>query len=103
MTLMLLVLGACELSGVQLKTPLAGSRLAPVGPLARVNVRTFGGGSVSVAMFVNVMLVNSAIVRVVLLRLVMIGAALTSLTTIVNCWVALMVGTPLSVTRTVTR
>src|SRR6266567_3203956 len=55
----------------------------------------FVGTSESVAVLVKVMLVNSAKLRVLLLRLVRIGALFTSLTKMVKLWVALMVGTTL--------
>src|SRR5438046_758702 len=103
-TTMLLVDGPWASLGVQVNTPLLPLREAPEGAApTNSKVTVLGGESVSVAMFVRVMLVNSAMLRVVLLRLVIMGAALTSLTMMVNCCVALMLGTPLSATLTVTR
>src|SRR5205814_5575036 len=73
-TEMLLVDGPWASLGVQLKTPLPLSEAPEGAAPTNSKVTVLGGESVSVAMFVRVMLVNSAMVRVVLLRLVMIGA-----------------------------
>src|SRR3954469_9747880 len=94
-----LVLGDWAGVGVQVNTPLEGLTTAPDGaPAAKVNVSTCAGRSASLATFVNV---SNWLGETVLLPIgERIGALFTSVTTMVNCCVALRLGTPLSTART---
>src|SRR5947207_13145247 len=93
------VLGDCALLGVQVKTPLELSRLAPVGaPAPRVKFRICAGRSGS---FTTLLTVSNCPAATVLLAMgERIGAEFTSLTITVKRWVALKLGLPLSNTRT---
>src|SRR5438445_1364418 len=94
-----LVLGDCALLGVQVKTPLAGSRLTPAGaPAPRLKVRICGGRSGSLTTLVKL---SSCPAATVLFGIgERTGGELTSLTTMLKRWVALKLGLPLSNTRT---
>src|SRR5438132_2580881 len=94
-----LVLGDCALLGVQVKTPLAGSRLTPAGaPAPRLKVRICGGRSGSLTTLVK--LSNWPAATVLLGIGERTGGELTSLTTMLKRWVALKLELPLSNTRT---
>src|ERR1035437_7859930 len=56
-----LVLGPCASVGVQLITPLP-SIIAPAGAVMKVYANAWGGKSLSIAVFVTVRVVNSAMV-----------------------------------------
>src|SRR4029453_16584148 len=101
-TVNVFVLGPCASVGVQVKTPVLGSRFAPGGALTRANVNVLDGLPGSVADSVRVRGLPSLIVWLA------IGASAGGLfalftTTTVKLRVALRLGTPLSVTRTVMR
>src|SRR5205814_2858831 len=87
--------------GVQVSTPLLGSRFTPVGAETKLKVNVFTGRSESLAVFVTVSVLSSGTVRPV--GTVSTGALFTSLTTTVKLLVSLDCGTPLSVTFTVIR
>src|SRR5262245_8191585 len=96
-TVTVLVLGPCASAGIQLNSPLA-VRVAPLGPVNRLNVSVFAGRSESVAVIVKLNGLPSLIVWLAMER---IGALLTSLTVTLSDLASLSGGEPLSVTRTV--
>src|ERR1043166_8341627 len=98
---MLLLLGHCASLGDQAKMPLVGLSVAPVGADTISNLKIFVGASTAVARLVNEMLVSSLMVRLVLFRLLSTGATFTSLTVMVNVWVELILGVPLSLAQRV--
>src|SRR6185369_3424135 len=53
-----LVLGSCSATGVQVSTPLLGSRLAPVGAEIRLNVNGLCGTSGSVTKLVTIIVAS---------------------------------------------
>src|SRR5206468_1780599 len=95
-TVIRLVLGPCVSVGVQVSTPLLGSRFTPVGADTKLKVNVFAGRSASLAVFVTVSVLSSVMVRSG--GTVSTGARFTSLTITVKLLVALNGGTPLSVT-----
>src|SRR5436309_3541591 len=100
-TVIRLVLGPCASVGVQLSTPLLGSRFTPLGADTKLKVNALAGRSASLAVFVTVSVLSSATVRSV--GTVSTGALFASATTIVKLLVSLDSGTTLSVTFTVIR
>src|SRR5882724_9438619 len=96
-----LVLGPWASVGVQVNTPLLGSRFTPLGADTRLKVNVFAGRSASLAVFVTVSVFSSVTVRSVVA--VRTGAMFASVTTTVKLLVSLDSGTPLSVTFTVIR
>src|SRR5258706_11609986 len=93
--------GPCDSVGVQLKTPVTGSMLAPSGaPESRLKVREFAGRSASFAVLVKVSKLPSLIVLLAIGAKV--GAALASVTPMVMVSATVAGGIPLSVTRMVT-
>jgi hypothetical protein len=92
------VLGPCASPGVQVITPEL-EIVAPDGAANNVYVRVFGGESLSVAVFVTIIVVNSAIV--VSPCAGRIGAVFAGLTMTRKLFVALSAGEPLSVTTVV--
>src|SRR6185295_9274465 len=99
-TVMVFVDGPWASVGVQVRTPVAESRLTPAGALTKAKVKTLVGTSASVAVLVTVSVVNSLMVCVP--GTVSTGAVFTSLTTTVKLLVTLRLGVPLSLTFTVT-
>src|SRR5436190_7462208 len=95
-TVIKLVLGPWASVGVQVSTPLLGSRFTPAGADTRLKVKEFAGRSASVAEFVSVSVLSS--VSVCSVGTVSTGAVFTSLTITIKLLVALNDGTPLSVT-----
>src|SRR2546425_7324863 len=73
-----LVLGPWASVGVQVSTPLLGSRFTPVGADTRLKVNVFAGRSASLAVFVATNVVISSIIRLV--GTASTGALFTSLT-----------------------
>src|SRR5207244_10377725 len=63
-TLIRLVLGPCASVGVQLSTPLLGSRFTPLGADTKLKVNALAGRSASLAVFVTVSVLSSAARRV---------------------------------------
>src|SRR3989441_161213 len=96
-----LVLGPWASVGVQVSTPLLGSRFTPVGADTKLKVNVFAGRSASLAVFVTVSVLSSVTVRSV--GTVSTGALFASVTTTVKLLVSLDSGTPLSVTLNVIR
>src|SRR5439155_756877 len=93
------VLASWSWLGVQLRTPLLGSRFTPTGADTRLKVIVFAGRSASLAEFVTLRVLSSATVWSV--GTVSTGALLASVITTVKLLVSLDCGAPLSVTRTV--
>src|SRR5207249_2640375 len=58
-----LVLGPWASVGVQVSTPLLGSRFTPLGAETKLKVNAFAGRSASLAMFVTVSVLSSGTVR----------------------------------------
>src|ERR1051325_4432425 len=94
------VLGPCASVGVQTTTPFVELINMPAGNCNSEYVRAFAGMSASIAAFVIVNVANSAIVCVATCGST--GAEFTSLTTIVNVFVALSGGVPSSIAFTIT-
>src|SRR3989442_14883571 len=61
LTTIIFVLGPCASVGVQVKTPVFGFRLTPVGADAKLNVSRLAGRSASVAAIVTISVLSSAI------------------------------------------
>src|SRR5437667_4633759 len=99
-TVMRLVLRSCASVGVQVNTPLPGSRLAPSGADTSSKEMALAGTSGSVALLVTTSVASPWIT---LLATVSTGARFTSLTMTVKLLVSLRAGTPLSVTFTLIR
>src|SRR5437773_12204677 len=93
---MRLVLGPWASVGVQVSTPLFGSRFTPLGAETKLKVNVLAGRSASLAELVTVSVLSSVTVRSV--GTVSTGASFTSLTITLKLLVALKGGTPLSVT-----
>src|SRR3989442_11792935 len=74
-----LVLGPWASVGVQVSTPLLGSRFTPLGADTRLKVNVFAGRSASLAVFVTVSVLSSVTVRSV--GTVSTGALFASVTT----------------------
>src|ERR1044072_3969664 len=92
--------GPCASAGVQGKTPVLKSMLAPVGGVTSENARVCAGRSASVAVGVDVEAVCSGIVAVAGTT-ASTGAEFTSSTWMLIDFVSLSAGLPLSVTLTV--
>ena len=60
-TVIQLVLGPSASVGVQVNTPVTGSRTTPAGPDIRLNLRVLAGESASVAVFVTTNCLSSSI------------------------------------------
>src|SRR6266576_2304926 len=86
-TLIRLVLGPWASDGVQVSTPLLGSRLTPLGADTKLKVNAFAGRSASLAVFVTVSVLSSVTVRSV--GTVSTGALFASVTTTVKLFVSL--------------
>src|SRR5439155_1061105 len=97
-TVIRLVLGPWASVGVQVNTPVLGSRFTPLGAETKLKVNAFAGRSASLAMFVTVSVLSSGTVRKV--GTLNTGALFASVTTTVKLLVSLDSGTPLSVTFT---
>src|SRR5260370_2695214 len=91
---MTLVLGPCASVGVQVRTPVAGLRLTPVGAATSEKVSVFVGMSGSVAVLVTVRLESSLMVCVD--GVVSTGGRFTSFTITVIVFAPLSGGTPLA-------
>ena len=100
-TVMRLVLGRCASMGVQVSTPLPGSRITPSGADTRLKVNVPAGTSGSVAVLVTTSVASAWIA--LFGGIVSTGALFTSLTTTVKLLVLLRAGRPSSVTFTVIR
>src|SRR5436190_1405149 len=100
-TVIRLVLGPWASLGVQVSTPLLGSRFTPVGAETRLKVNTFAGKSESVAVCVTVSVLSSGTARPV--GTVSTCALFTSVTPSFPTRRSSDLGTPLSVTFTVIR
>src|SRR5213593_4191390 len=100
-TVIRLVLGPWASVGVQVSTPLLESRFTPAGADTRLNVNVLAGRSASLAVFVTVSVLSSAMVWSV--GTVSTGALFASVTTTMKLMVSFDGGAPLSVTRTVIR
>src|SRR5439155_26715 len=98
-TVTVLVLGPCASVGVQAMAPLAET-VKPVGPDTNAKLSVLVGTSASVAVALTLSAVCSAMVCVP--GSVNIGGVFTSVTITRKLLVALMLGVPLSKTRTVT-
>src|SRR5439155_1313984 len=96
-TVIRLVLGPWASVGVQLSTPLLGSRFTPAGADTRLKVIVFAGRSASLAEFVTLRVLSSATVWSV--GTVSTGALLASVITTVKLLVSLSSGAPLSVAQ----
>src|SRR5437773_3901920 len=81
-TVIRLVLGPWASVGVQLSTPLLGSRFTPLGADTKLKVNALAGRSASLAVFVTVSVLSSGTVRSV--GTVSTGALFASATTIVK-------------------
>src|SRR5881296_3462247 len=86
-TVIKLVLGPCASDGVQVSTPLLGSRFTPAGADTKLKVNVFAGRSVSLAVLVTVSVLSSVTVRSV--GTVSTGALFASVTTTVKLLVSL--------------
>src|SRR5439155_1592884 len=98
-TVTVLVLGPCASLGVQAMAPLVET-VSPLGPDTNAKVRVLAGTSPSVAVALTLSKVCSAMVCVP--GTVNVGWVFTSVTMTWKLLVALMLGEPLSKTRTVT-
>src|SRR5262245_3957570 len=98
-TVKVFVLGPFASIGVQVNRPVLGLMLAPVGGETRLNVSVLAGTSGSLAGIVVLSVLPSLTVWSAIAPRT--GALLSSLTTMVKFCVALKLGVPLSVTRTV--
>src|SRR5580765_3676075 len=96
---MKLMLGSCASVGVQLNTPLLGSRLTPSGAESRLKVSVLAGRSRSVTALVSTSVASPWITLYG--GTSKSGATFTSLTTTVKLLVARKAGLPLSVTTVV--
>src|SRR5205807_2502790 len=97
LTVMVFVLGPCASLGVPEQMPLADLMVAPERGLTKLKPSVFAGRSVALA--VKVSGANS--LTVLLPMGASTGGEFTSLTAMLTDWVALRLGAPLSVTRTV--
>src|SRR2546425_840327 len=86
-TVIRLVLGPWASVGVQVSTPLLGSRFTPLGADSKLKVNAFAGRSASLAVFVTVSVLSSGTVRSV--GTASTGALFASLTTTVKLLVSL--------------
>ena len=100
-TVMRLVLGRCASVGVQVSTPLLGSKLTPSGADTRLKVSVLAGRSESVAKLVTTSVASPWIA--LFGGTASTGALFTLLTTTAKLPVSLNGGEPLSVTRTLIR
>src|SRR5439155_715131 len=100
-TVIRFVLGPWASVGVQLSTPLLGSRFTPAGADTRLKVNVLAGRSASLAVFVTMSVLSSVTVWSV--GTFSTGALFASVTTTVKLLVSLEGGAPLSVTFTVIR
>src|SRR5262245_31572491 len=98
-TIRVFVLGPFASVVVQVNRPVLGLMLAPTGGESRLNVSALGGTSGSLAVMIVLSVLPSLTVWSAIA--LMIGALFNSLTTTVKFCVALRLGVPLSVTRTV--
>src|SRR5437870_2890657 len=86
-TVIRLVLGPWASLGVQVSTPLLGSRFTPLGADTKLKVNVLAGRSASLAELVTVSVLSSVTVRSV--GTVSTGALFASVTTIVKLLVSL--------------
>src|SRR5437773_1548179 len=100
-TVIRLVLGPWASVGVQVNTPVLGSRFTPLGAETKPKVIALADRSASLAMFVTVSVLSSGTVRSLCPYTTLFLSA--SVTTTVKLLVSLDSGTPLSVTFTIIR
>src|SRR5207244_3923226 len=99
-TVTVFVLGPWISFGVHVNTPLLALIVAPAGALIKLNDIALAGTSGSLAVIASVNRLPSGMVCGA--RVANTGALFTSFTTTVKVFKSLRLGTPLSVTRTVT-